>query len=70
MMPRALRAKHRVPLDAMALRLRVSVADLRTLEATPLDQWEAVDIRRYVAALGLSLELAAIATDGRREVLS
>ena len=67
---RALRAKHRVPFDAMALRMRLTVAALRTLESMPLDQWKVADLQRYVGAVGMTLKLAALAPDGKREVLS
>lgn len=70
MIPRVLRARERVSLDAMALRMRLTNHELRALEATPLDQWKVPDLRRYVSALGMTLELAALAPDGRREALS
>jgi hypothetical protein len=54
----------------MARRLGISVDDLRTLEGTGLHYWETGDLRKYLGALGLRLEMVAIAADGRRELLS
>lgn len=70
MIPRVLRARERVSLDAMALRMRLTNHELRELEVNRLETWTVAELQRYVAALGMTLELVALAPDGRREVLS
>lgn len=70
MSPRVLRAKARVSIPEMARRLRIGVADVRTLEATRLRCWEIADLSAYLGALGLQLEPVAVTRDGAREVLS
>jgi hypothetical protein len=65
-----LRARARASLDEMARHLGITVADLRTLESTELRYWETGELRNYLRALGLQLEIAAVAPDGSREPLS
>lgn len=66
MTPRTLRARARVDLSTMAARLGLSVRDVMTLETTPTHLWELRDLARYVAALGLTLAVAAVDPSGVR----
>lgn len=65
---RHLRAMVRISQDEMARKLRVSVQDVRDLEATPLCAWSVGDVRSYVEALGARLRLTAIYVGIEHEV--
>jgi hypothetical protein len=69
MRPALIRIHRRVSLDAMAERLRVPVADLRTLEAMPLGVWDVRDLASYLRALDCQLELVAVDPFGARIAL-
>lgn len=58
--PGVLRTQQRVDLENLAVRLKISVADLRALERKPIDQWEVGELKEYLAALGYRLELTAV----------
>ena len=67
MTPRVLRARERLSLDAMALRLGIAVGDLRTLEGAETGLWEVRTLAQYVRTLGYSLRLTLTREgDGRR----
>ena len=60
MSPRVLRATCRVGLADMAVRLHLTVGDLRALEATPTGLWEVSVLEEYARLLGYRLVLRLI----------
>jgi hypothetical protein len=59
-----LRVRLDVALDELARRLSIPLADVETIEATPLRLLEVDTVRRYVEALECRLDLVACHIDG------
>jgi hypothetical protein len=67
--PDELRAAAGVTVVELANRLGLATADVMYLEQLDLRLWEVDSAAQYLKALGLRLELVAVAQDGTREEL-
>ena len=69
MTPAHLRAKVGLSLSLVAIRMGVTVPNLRILESTPLGAWTVQQAGRYAAACGHVLRVVAVRDDGHEEEL-